>query len=69
MERSAIRVFVSGAGKSRISLRSMRATDLPLRAISPHAALRLGCVNAAAPSPPFRYNTRKSFPNQEEEHP
>jgi hypothetical protein len=28
MERSAIRVIVSGAGKSRISLRFMRATDL-----------------------------------------
>ena len=27
MERSAIRVIVSGAGKSRISLRFMRATD------------------------------------------
>jgi hypothetical protein len=27
MERSAIRAFVSGAGKSRISLRFMRATD------------------------------------------
>jgi hypothetical protein len=31
MERSAIRVIVSGAGKSRVSLRFMRATDwLPL---------------------------------------
>ena len=27
MERSAIRVIVSGAGKSRVSLRFMRATD------------------------------------------
>ena len=54
MERSAIRAFVSGAGKSRISLRFMRATDYglppPLAAEGEEGAKRAvlhGCAGQA----------------------